>query len=73
MASATKTTRSLKILCPLCLAGESITLDLNNLEACSCSSCSEEFSPREALAKANELVAKWSQVVTWIESAPVGS
>ncbi|SIN97837.1 hypothetical protein SAMN05444166_1880 [Singulisphaera sp. GP187] len=73
MATATKTARSLKVLCPFCLAGESITLDLNDLRACVCSNCSEEFSPQDALAKANELVAKWSQVVAWIESAPAGS
>ncbi|WP_406700573.1 hypothetical protein V5E97_17380 [Singulisphaera sp. Ch08] len=73
MATATKTTRSLKVLCPFCLARDSIILDLNDLRACVCSNCSEEFSPQDTLAKANELVAKWSQGVAWIESAPVVS
>lgn len=71
MAAKTATARSLKVACPFCMAGESITLDLNDLRACTCSNCSEEFSPQDALAKANELLAKWASVVAWIESAPV--
>lgn len=73
MATATKSARSLKVVCPFC--GDSdgtVSLDLNDLRKCTCSACGEEFSPRAALAKAAEMLAKWEAAVTWIESAPVG-
>ncbi|SIO58469.1 hypothetical protein SAMN05444166_5690 [Singulisphaera sp. GP187] len=71
MATRTATARSLKVACPFCMAGEAITLDLNDLRACTCESCSESFSPQQAYDRAAELAAKWASVVAWIESAPV--
>lgn len=67
----TKTAKSLKVACPECHEAETVTIDLNDLSACCCGSCSAEFSPAEALAKALEMVARWQAVVTWIAAAPV--
>lgn len=63
--------RSLKIACPFCLEAESVTLNLNDLAACACGSCNEEFSPQQAYEKAAELAARWASVVAWIDNAPV--
>lgn len=66
-----KTARSLKVLCPFCLDGESVTLELNDLGKITCGACSEEFTAQQAVAKANELAARWASIAAWIESAPV--
>jgi hypothetical protein len=71
MATA-KTLKGFSLTCPWCGRGEddgTITLDVNDLKACRCTSCDEEFSPREGLAKAAELVTRWQGFVRWIESA----
>lgn len=67
---ATKTAKTLDVHCPKCGAGETITLDLNDMTACECGECSGEFSPQGALDDARERVAQWKAVVAWIESAP---
>ncbi|AGA31640.1 hypothetical protein [Singulisphaera acidiphila] len=71
MATA-KTTRSLRVTCPFCAdADATLTLDLNDLGVISCSGCDETFSAQLAYDKAAELATRWSQVVAWVDSAPV--
>lgn len=75
MATATeskrKTFRGFKVTCPMCGDAEAtVKLDLNNLTECVCSSCDAEFSPREAMTKALEMLNRWTAVVRWVEMAP---
>lgn len=67
------TTRAMKgfmVLCPECGDQEAtVRLDLNDLKACSCSSCDAEFSPAEAVAKVAEQLARWQAVARWVEMA----
>lgn len=71
MATATKTSRSLKVTCPLCLDSDgTVMLDLNDLRTCSCSACGNEFSIQVALTKAAEMLARWQAVANWADSAP---
>jgi uncharacterized protein (DUF983 family) len=70
MASATKTLKGFKVLCPECGDQEAIVrMDLNDLKACTCSSCDAEFSPADAVAKATEQLRRWQAVARWVEIA----
>jgi hypothetical protein len=72
MPAAMKTKRTLRVVCPFCHDPEgTVMLDLDNLNRCECSSCSEEFAPQEAYEKAAEIAMAWSRVVAWIDKAPV--
>ena len=69
---ATKTTRGFNVSCPLCGAGPDeakISLALNNLKACECNSCGEEFSPALAVKKAAEQLRQWQAVAKWVALA----
>jgi hypothetical protein len=69
MATKTKT---LEVLCPFCMdADAKVSLDLNDLDACTCSGCDETFSPGEAAEKFVELANQWSKVARWLDTAPV--
>lgn len=70
MATASKTIKGFKVLCPECGDQEAtVRLDLNDLKACTCSSCDAEFSPAEAVSKAAEQLRRWTAVAKWIEMA----
>ena len=56
--------------CPKCGEEAVVTLRLDSFEeddACKCASCEVEFP----LADVRDLIAKWSRVLTWLESAPL--
>jgi hypothetical protein len=68
---ATKTSRTLKVCCPFCLNSDAtVKLDLNDLNACTCTGCDEEFSPADAAAKFQEMAERWQAVAEWVKSAP---
>jgi transcription elongation factor Elf1 len=69
MASASKTAKGFRLTCPFCGSGEdnTLNLDLTDMTTIACGSCSEEFTPAEALAKATETMAAWQKVVRMIE------
>lgn len=61
---------SFRVTCPMCGDADGIVrIDLNNLAACSCSSCDEEFSPAAAVAKLEEQLSRWRKVSAWVELA----
>ena len=69
MATATRTLKSLQVICPECQSAGTITLDLNSLADCQCNDCGETFSPREAAEKLVAEAQKWAAIATWIETA----
>lgn len=70
MATATRASKGFKVTCPFCGDAEStVKLDLNDLKACVCSSCDEEFSPAAAREKAAELLSRWEAVCRWVDLA----
>jgi|HubBroStandDraft_3_1064219.scaffolds.fasta_scaffold106299_2 hypothetical protein len=70
MATGTKTIKGFKVVCPFCGDQEAtVRIDLNDLKACTCTSCDEEFSPAAALAKVTEQAKRWAAVVKWVEMA----
>lgn len=67
---ATRTAKGFTVICPFCGDAEStVKLDLNDLKACVCTSCDEEFTPAEARDKASELLARWDAVCRWVDLA----
>jgi transcription elongation factor Elf1 len=69
---ATRTKRSLDLVCPLCGArDESLTIELNSLGTIACGSCSEEFSVEEAIARVTAQLEAWRACGTWISLAPI--
>jgi hypothetical protein len=71
MASASnKTIKGFAVQCPYCGDREAaVKIDLNDLGACVCSSCDEEFSARDAAREAAEQLKRWEAVVRWVEMA----
>lgn len=71
LAVATETTakiRGVQLPCPCC--GEeqaAIMLSLADMESCRCEECSTDFT----LTDVKDLIAKWTKVIAWVESAPV--
>lgn len=71
MAKPSTPTRNLQVLCPFCAdADATLSLDLNDLNAITCSACDEVFSAQAAYERAAELAARWASVVEWIGRAP---
>lgn len=69
--ATTKTSKTLKVSCPFCLDSEAtVKLDLNDLNACTCTACDEEFSPADAAAEFQEMAARWEEVARWVGTAP---
>lgn len=52
--------------CPLCGSTDIQALYLDDLTTCRCTSCEEDYT----LDDVRELVAAWSRVLNWIDSAP---
>jgi transcription elongation factor Elf1 len=70
MASATKTLKSFRLSCIACGESEAITLDLNDLAGnCTCGSCSQEFTAKEARAKVADQLKRWDAVCRWLDLA----
>jgi len=70
MASATKTTRGFDLACPYCGADDAaLTLDVTELKTLSCGNCDEEFTPRQAVARAAERLREWERLARWVEMA----
>jgi hypothetical protein len=65
-----KAVKGFKVVCPMCGDVEAtVSLDLNDVRALSCSSCDAEFTPAAAVAKAAEQLARWQAVEKWISMA----
>lgn len=70
MATATKIIKGFKLTCPFCGdADATVRMDLNDLKACTCSGCDEEFSPQQARDKAAEMLKRWDAVCRWVDMA----
>lgn len=68
---ATKTTKSLNVVCPFCGANPaSLSLDLNDLDTITCGDC-ETYTVAEAVEKAREALAAWERLAAWVDAAPV--
>jgi hypothetical protein len=73
MATTTKKTVDLKVVCPKCLNLEPsnpIMMDLSELGRCVCGECDEEFTVAEAVEQMEEILARWKKVADWIKLAP---
>jgi hypothetical protein len=55
-----------ELTCPLCGQDGAIGLSLEDLESCTCPSCSEEFT----LDAVRDVIAKWQRVLSWVDSCP---
>lgn len=67
---ATKAKTGFGVSCPLCRDEAAVvSIDLNDLAVCSCASCSESFSPRQARDLAAAELARWERILTWVEAA----
>src|SRR3954469_4069688 len=65
-----KAVKGFKVTCPMCGDVEAtIALDLNDVRSLTCSSCSSEFTPAAAVAKAAEQLARWQAVARGVELA----
>lgn len=62
-------TTSFGAVCPDCGVEGAITCDLNDLDLCTCSECSSEFSPAYAIERLGERLAKWRAVARWFDQA----
>ena len=62
-----KTTTGLLLPCPCCDQAEaSIALELSDMQSFTCRDCDAEFT-RDDVTK---LIAKWSRLFTWLDTAP---
>jgi hypothetical protein len=69
MKTATQT-KGFAVTCQHCHdVDATVTIDLNNLAECRCSSCDETFSPAQARDLAAAELAKREKVIRWIETA----
>jgi transposase-like protein len=69
-ATASKTIKGFQVTCPFCKDEDAtISLDLNDLSSCQCSSCDETFSPARARDLVAAELARWERVVRWVDSA----
>jgi transcription elongation factor Elf1 len=70
MATTTKTLKSFRLTCIACGESEAISLDLNDLAGnCTCGSCNQEFTAKEARAKVADQLKRWDAVCAWIALA----
>jgi hypothetical protein len=69
MATATtKKTTGFSVICPHCFDTDAmVSIDLNLLSECRCSSCDETFSAQDAVDKLVAMAERWEQVVRWID------
>lgn len=68
-ATATPVKRGFGCLtCPLCGQDCGISLNLEDLETCTCPECSEEFT----LDTVRDVIARWQRVLAWVEMCPAG-
>lgn len=69
MATATKT--GFKVTCPFCRDEDAtVSIDLADVNACTCSGCSEEFTVDTARKMAAAELARWEAVAAWVAMAP---
>jgi transposase-like protein len=74
MATATqpRTIKGFKVVCPFCGDPDAtVSIDLNDLASCTCNSCSEDFSPKQAVAKLADQLKRWRAVERLGELAAV--
>ena len=63
------TTAKIKVDCPWCMDEDAVvTLDLNNLDACTCGSLRPRVQPERVLDQAAKTLARWEAVVRWIDA-----
>ncbi len=65
-ATDTTTTKGFTHRCPKCGAEDSLRLDLADLRAMTCKECDDELGPDDIRA----IIAGWTRVLRWIETAP---
>lgn len=53
--------------CPKCGEEAIVQIDLDDLNTCKCGECEEEFTTEDV----RNLIAKWSSVLAWIDTAPI--
>jgi hypothetical protein len=63
---ATKTTKTFKVGCIKCGAEDAVTVNLNDLDAFGCDSCSETWTTDDVRA----FLSEWRRVLAWIDLAP---
>ena len=62
---------SFDVACPHCGNPDAtVQIDLNDLSACTCSTCDEEFSAEQARDLLAAKLAQWEAVCRWIALAP---
>ena len=67
---ATRAKTGFDVRCPRCADEDAIvSIDLHDLDVCRCSSCDNEFSPREARELVAGELAKWDAILKWIDLA----
>jgi hypothetical protein len=54
------------LTCPLCGQDCAISLNLEDLETCTCPECSEEFT----LDTVRDVIARWQKVLAWVDLCP---
>jgi Zn ribbon nucleic-acid-binding protein len=67
MATRTKPL-SFRASCPHCRSDDDLMIALTNIEEVHCGSCSESFTPDEAVAMLAEQLEKWTKVARWIKA-----
>lgn len=66
LARVTTTTRGFAVACPDCGEKGTLRVDLNDTSSLSCWSCETEFTTEYV----RDLLATWTNVLAWLESAP---
>jgi hypothetical protein len=65
-----KTTKGFAVTCPHCHDEDAtVSIDLNSMIDCHCSSCDDTFSPTHARDLAAAELARWDAVCRWVELA----
>jgi transposase-like protein len=69
-ATATRTVKGFKVVCPFCGDSEAtVKLDLNALQTLTCTACDEEFSAADAVARVRDQLKRWEAIARWVEMA----
>lgn len=67
MATVTKTRRGFRVDCIHCGERGTVSVDLGNMSEFKCSSCDGTWTADDV----RKLIAEWSAVLAWTETAPV--
>ena len=70
MATRSKTTRGLGVLCPYCLDPDNAPLLGSGDLTWSCPNCDMTWTADEAWSRLAQLAGRWQKVATWLDTAP---